>query len=65
MITLDGLLALLAGTVDVPAQARYVPERAADIRHSLADVAAARHARGFADGLRRTVTSLIREPMPV
>jgi len=67
-ITLNELLALLAGIVAVPAAARYEPERAGDIRHSLADVSAARAALGFAarvpfaDGLRRTVEALIGEP---
>jgi UDP-glucose 4-epimerase len=67
-ITLNELLALLAGIVGVPAAARYEPARAGDIRHSLADVSAAREALGFAarvpfaDGLRRTVESLIGEP---
>ena len=67
-ITLNDLLALLAGIAGAPAAARYEPERAGDIRHSLADVSAAREALGwaprvpFADGLRRTVHALVGEP---
>jgi UDP-glucose 4-epimerase len=42
-------------------EARHDPERAGDIKHSLADIAAARAALGysaavsFAEGLRRTI----------
>ena len=70
-ISLNELLGLLAEIAGAPADPRYEPELPGDIRHSLADVSAARDALGFAarvpfaDGLRRTVHALVGEPAPV
>ena len=54
-----------AGVIDVEADPRYEPERAGDIRHSLADVSEARRTLGFDirvpfdEGLQRTVAALV------
>lgn len=64
-VTLNEMLAQLAGMLGVHANPRYEPERAGDIRHSLADISAARTELGFEvtvpfeEGLRRTVASLV------
>lgn len=60
-ISLRELLAALARETGAPGRARYLPARAGDIRHSLADVRRARKLLGyrprveFEAGLRRTV----------
>jgi UDP-glucose 4-epimerase len=64
-ITLNEMLAKLAGLLGVEAAPVYEAERVGDIRHSLADVSAARQSLGFdvgvpfADGLQRTVAALV------
>jgi nucleoside-diphosphate-sugar epimerase len=58
------MLYQLAQLIGVEANPRYEGERAGDIRHSLADISAARSGLGFEvgvpfeEGLRRTVASL-------
>ena len=60
-ITLNELLAVLAGATDRPAKAKHAKPRAGDIRHSLADIDLARRLLKYApsfdleEGLRRTV----------
>jgi UDP-glucose 4-epimerase len=60
-ITLRQLLASLAALIGRPAKATYGPARAGDVRHSLADIRAAKKLLGyrpivdFETGLRRTV----------
>jgi nucleoside-diphosphate-sugar epimerase len=64
-ISLNEMLAKLAGVIGVEADPRYEPERAGDIRHSLADVSEARRTLGFDvrvpfdAGLQRTVAALV------
>jgi nucleoside-diphosphate-sugar epimerase len=59
--TLNELLRLIAAEMGAKAEARYEAERAGDVRHSLADVAAAKEAFGYEpnvdlrDGLKKTV----------
>ncbi len=59
--TLNQLLGEIADLLGVPADATYVDSRAGDVKHSLADISAARDLLGyepgvsFRDGLRRTV----------
>jgi len=59
--TLNDLLELLQELIGRPADAEYGPERAGDVKHSLADIARAREVLGyepgvaFREGLRRTV----------
>ncbi len=66
-ITLNEMLARLANLIGVESTPVFEPERAGDIRHSLADVTAARAALGFTarvpfdEGLRRTVSALVRD----
>jgi UDP-glucose 4-epimerase len=63
-IDLNTMLYQLAQLIGVEANPRYEGERAGDIRHSLADISAARSGLGFEvgvpfeEGLRRTVASL-------
>ena len=65
--TLNELLALLAKLMGTDAQADYAPERAGDVKHSLADIVRARQALGyeprvaFEDGLGRTLDWFRRE----
>jgi UDP-glucose 4-epimerase len=60
-ITLRALLEGVARQTGRPARARHAPARSGDIRHSVADIAAARALlgyrviRGFEEGLARTV----------
>jgi UDP-glucose 4-epimerase len=60
-VTLKRLLATLAREIGRPARARHAPPRPGDVRHSLADIGAARKLLGyrpvvdFAAGLRLTV----------
>jgi UDP-glucose 4-epimerase len=55
------LLRLLAAEIGRPARARHLPARKGDVRHSVADISAARRMLGYAPrvdfgtGLRRTV----------
>ena len=46
-VTINRLAALLAEVAGLPAMIEYGPPRAGDVRHSLADVSAARQAFGF------------------
>jgi UDP-glucose 4-epimerase len=61
-VTLRRLLAVLARKTGRPARAEHRPPRPGDIRHSLADVSAARRllgyrpSVGFEEGLERTLT---------
>jgi UDP-glucose 4-epimerase len=70
-ITLNEMLERLARIVGVPAHPRYEDERPGDIRHSLADIAAARDRLGFEvrvpfdEGLRRTVASMVEETVTI
>jgi UDP-glucose 4-epimerase len=70
-VTLNEMLALVAGMLDVEANPHYEPERAGDIRHSQADISLARANLGyevsvpFEEGLRRTVASLVGGAAPV
>jgi UDP-glucose 4-epimerase len=58
---LNQVVSLIGDILGRKIEARYEPERAGDIKHSYADIAAARRALGytagvsFAEGLRRTV----------
>jgi UDP-glucose 4-epimerase len=58
---LRALLRLLAAEIGRPARARHLPSRKGDVRHSVADVSAARRLLGYAPrvdfetGIRRTV----------
>ncbi|MCC6793156.1 MAG: SDR family oxidoreductase [Thermomicrobiales bacterium] len=64
-VTLNQMLAQVAAMLDVDANPHHEPERAGDIRHSLADITAARENLGFEvtvpfeEGMRRTVASLV------
>lgn len=64
-VTLNQMLTQVAEMLSVDANPHYEPERAGDIRHSLADISAARSDLGFdvsvpfEDGLQRTVASLV------
>jgi UDP-glucose 4-epimerase len=59
--TLNELLRLIAAELGVAPRAEYAPERAGDVKHSLADISAARSAIGYeptvtlAEGLKQTV----------
>jgi UDP-glucose 4-epimerase len=59
--TLTEVVSLIGDLLGRRIEARHDPERAGDIKHSLADIAAARAALGysaavsFAEGLRRTI----------
>ena len=67
-VTLNGMLQELAAMIGVQSESRFEQERPGDIRHSLADVSAARSDLGFEvtvpflEGLRRTVDSLVESP---
>jgi UDP-glucose 4-epimerase len=67
---LNAVLRLLAELVGRPLAARYEPARPGDIKHSLADIAAARARLGytadvsFLEGLRRTVEWYRRQRAP-
>jgi nucleoside-diphosphate-sugar epimerase len=60
-VSLRMLLAEMARAVGRPAEVRYEPGRAGDVRHSLADIARARRLLGYrprwnlAEGLERTM----------
>ena len=60
-ISINRVLRLLAGLLEVPPRARHEPPRPGDVRHSRAGIAAAREALGyvpavsFAEGLAATV----------
>ncbi len=62
-ISLNQMLGLIGDAVGRKLTAEYQPERAGDIRHSLADASAAverlgfRAATPFEDGLRRTIAA--------
>jgi nucleoside-diphosphate-sugar epimerase len=64
-ITLNAMLRAMAATLGIAASPQYEPDRAGDVRHSLADISAARTDLGFtptvsfADGLRRTAESIM------
>jgi nucleoside-diphosphate-sugar epimerase len=64
-VTLNQMLRELSNILGVDASARYEPARAGDVRHSLADIAAARRDLGFeptvafADGIRATAATLM------
>lgn len=64
-VTLNQMLTQVAEMLSVDANPHYEPERAGDIRHSLADISAAKSDLGFdvsvpfEDGLQRTVASLV------
>jgi UDP-glucose 4-epimerase len=59
--SLNELVRLLNGTLGTRVEPVYEPARAGDVKHSLADISAARQALGyqprfsFEDGLRKTV----------
>jgi UDP-glucose 4-epimerase len=61
-VTINHLTALLADASGLPLQITHGPPRAGDVRHSLADISAARDAFGFApavsleEGLRDYMT---------
>lgn len=63
--TLNEMLSQLAGIAGVTPDPVHEPERAGDIRHSLADISAAKTGLGydvivpFEEGLRRTVASML------
>ena len=60
--TLNQVVALIGQALGRPVEARHDPERTGDIRHSVADIAAARAGLGytaaisFAEGLSRTIS---------
>jgi UDP-glucose 4-epimerase len=60
-VSVNALLAQMARLADVEAHARYVPARPGEIRHSVADITAAREGFGYhvlvglEEGLRRTI----------
>jgi UDP-glucose 4-epimerase len=60
-ISVNALLAQMAGLVGVDVRARHDPARPGDIRHSVADITAARESFGYhvlvglEEGLRRTI----------
>ncbi len=60
-ISLNEVLTLIEAIIERPIERRHEPARAGDVKHSLADIAAARSVLGydpsvtFAEGLRRTV----------
>jgi nucleoside-diphosphate-sugar epimerase len=64
-VTLNQMLTQVAGMLNVEANPRHESERAGDIRHSLADISAAKSDLGFEvsvpfeAGLRYTVASLV------
>jgi UDP-glucose 4-epimerase len=65
--SLNELVRLLNGTLGTRVEPVYEPARAGDVKHSLADISAARQALGyqprfsFEDGLRKTVEWLKRQ----
>jgi nucleoside-diphosphate-sugar epimerase len=70
-VTLNQMLGQVAGMLGVEANPHYEPERAGDIRHSLADITAARENLGFEvgvpfeEGMRRTVACLAGTATPI
>lgn len=68
-VTLNEMLAQVAGILNAQPNPRHEPVRAGDIRHSLADISAVRSALGFevripfADGLKRTIASMMESPL--
>jgi nucleoside-diphosphate-sugar epimerase len=59
--TLNDVVSVIGQVLGRPIEARHEPERAGDIKHSVADISAARRELGytaavsFAEGLRRTI----------
>ena len=66
-ISLNAMLASLGEALRQPLAADYLPERPGDVRHSHADISAARETFGYApivsfsDGLRRTLDHMVGE----
>jgi nucleoside-diphosphate-sugar epimerase len=66
-VSVNALLAQMVGLIGVDARARHVPARPGDIRHSVADITAAREDFGYQvlvgleEGLQRTITAALRE----
>lgn len=62
-VSLNQLLDELRGLLEADVAAEYRPERAGDVRHSLADLSSARESLGYApavdlrEGLRRTIAA--------
>ncbi len=62
-VSVNAVLSLMASRLGVAARPRHEPARAGEVRHSLADISAARDALGyrgdisFAEGLERTIAA--------